>query len=251
MASVLMILPNTEFDPTESSIPWKVLTDSGHQVSFATGNGDAAVCDQITLTGTGLPAYLNSLVAKPENKLVYQQMAADERFQNPTAWADINADEFDALVLPGGHAPGIKPYLEAPAVFDICRNFFDRKAPVSSVCHGILALSRTKRDDGKSVLNGYKVTGLNNFQEKIAIRMTRRSMGQHYQTYPQTVQDEVSEQLASAKDFLPGPMLPSFGSANNPNKGFIVEDRHLVSARWPGDVYKLAYAFNTMLERLK
>lgn len=120
-----MILPNSEFDPTESCIPWKVLTDSGHQVFFATGNGEAAVCDQINLTDKGLPAHLNSLVAKPENKLIYQQMAADERFQNPTAWVDINADEFDALVLPGGHAPGIKPYLEEQAVFDICRNFFD------------------------------------------------------------------------------------------------------------------------------
>lgn len=81
--------------------------------------------------------------------------------------------------------------------------------------------------------------------------MTRRSMGKHYQTYPQTVEDEVSEQLASPKDFLSGPMLPHFGSAENPNKGFIVEDQHLVSARWPGDVYKLAHAFNAMLARTK
>ncbi|MFT5572244.1 MAG: protease I [Cryomorphaceae bacterium] len=66
-------------------------------------------------------------------------------------------------------------------------------------------------------------------------------MGQHYQTYPQTVQDEVTEQLASEKGFLSDPMLPSYGSASKPNKGFIVEDQHLISARWPGDVYKLAY----------
>ena len=76
MASVLMILLNTDFDPTESSIPWKVLTDSGHQVCFATANGEVAVCDQITLAGKGLPRHLKSLVAKPENKLIYEQMAA-------------------------------------------------------------------------------------------------------------------------------------------------------------------------------
>ena len=249
MASVLMVLPNIEFDPTESCIPWKVLTDAGHQVFFATGNGKAAVCDQLTLTGDGLPSHLSSLLAKPENIVIYEQMEADNNFNNPTAWADIKPEDFDALVLPGGHAPGIKPYLEAPAVFDICRNFFARKAPVCSVCHGILALSRTKREDGKSVLHGYKVTGLNNFQEKIAIKMTRKSMGGHYQTYPQTVQDEVSEVLASPKDFKSGPMLPAYGSADKPQKGFIVEDQHLVCARWPGDVYKLAHAFTAMLER--
>ncbi|MEE9346551.1 MAG: type 1 glutamine amidotransferase domain-containing protein, partial [Robiginitomaculum sp.] len=217
MARILIIVSNIEFDPSEACIPWKVLTGAGHDVRFASGNGEMAQCDPVTLTGVGLPKHLQSLAAKPESREIYVQMAASDAFQNPMAWSAVNADDFDALVLPGGHAPGVKPYLESEAVFDICRNFFARKAPVSSVCHGVLALARAKREDGKSVLHGYSVTGLNNFQEKIAIKMTRKAMGGHYQTYPETVQDEVSAVLAQASDFKSGPTLPAYGSASAPH----------------------------------
>ena len=175
-------------------------------------------------------------------------MEQDKNFQNPLSWKSANPDDYDALVMPGGHAPGMKPYLESEHVFSVCRNFFERQAPVASVCHGVLALARTKGSDGRSILHGYQVTGLNNFQENIAYKMTKKTMGTHYQTYPETVQDEVSRALADPKNFKPGPIYPAFGTAKNPNKGFVVKDRNLISARWPGDVYKLAYGFVDMLE---
>jgi protease I len=248
MANILTLVSNIEFDPSEACIPWKVLTDAGHDVWFASEDGSVAQCDPVTLTGDGLPGHLQSLAAKPENREIYAQMSASQRFQNPLAWKDVDPDTFDALVLPGGHAPGVKPYLESEHVFDICRSFFERKAPVSSVCHGILALARTKKADGKSVLHGYRVSGLNNFQEKIAISLTKKTMGGHYQTYPQTVQDEVSVVLARKKDFHAGPKFPAYGSAKAPSKGFIVEDGHLLCGRWPGDCYKLAHALRDKLD---
>jgi len=243
-----MILPNEDFDPTEAGVPWRVLKDAGHAVYFATGNGTPAKCDQSTLNGTGLTGMLKSLAAKPENADIYRQMAADDSFQNPLAWADVKASDYDGLILPGGHAPGMKPYLESQDVFAICRNFFERSAPVASVCHGVLALARAKDADGRSLLYGYTVTGLNNFQENIAYKMTKKTFGTHYQTYPTSVQDEVSAVLKSPKNFKPGPMLPAFGSAKRPNKGFTVKHKNLISARWPGDVYKLAHGFADMLE---
>lgn len=248
MAKVLMLLPNAEFDPTEAGVPWHVLCAAGHEVYFATGDGTQAKCDQATLSGEGLDGLLKSLAAKPDNVEIYRQMEEDVNFQNPLAWKDVNPDDFDALVLPGGHAPGMKPYLESEDVFSVCRNFFERQAPVASVCHGILALARTKDADDRSVLHDYQVTGLNNFQENIAYKMTKKTMGTHYQTYPISVQDEVSQVLASPRDFKAGHLHQAFGTAKNPNKGFVVKDRNLISARWPGDVYKLAFGFAEMLE---
>jgi len=253
MAKILMLLPNEEFDPTEAGVPWRVLRQAGHDVYFATGDGTQARCDQITLSGEGLNGeslggMLKSLAAKPDNADIYRQMERDKNFQNPMAWKNVKPDDFGALVLPGGHAPGMKPYLESDEVFSICRNFFKREAPVASICHGILALARSKNAQGQSILHGYQVTGLNNFQEKIAYKMTKKTMGKHYQTYPETVQDEVSRALINPKDFKPGPIYPAFGTAKNPNKGFVVKDRNLITARWPGDVYKLAYGFTQMLE---
>ncbi len=249
MAKVLMVLPNEDFDPTEAGVPWRVLKDAGHEVYFATGDGTPARCDQSTLNGTGLTGLLKSLAAKPENADIYHQMAADANFQTPFSWENVKPGDYDGLVLPGGHAPGMKPYLESQDVFAICRNFFERNAPVASVCHGVLALARAKNAGGRSLLYDYTVTGLNNFQENIAYKMTKKAMGTHYQTYPTSVQDEVSAVLADPKAFKPGPMFPAFGSAKNPNKGFIVKHKNLISARWPGDVYKLATEFADMLAK--
>jgi len=248
MAKILMLLPNEEFDPTEASVPWHVLSAAGHDVFFATGDGTQALCDQATLSGEGLGGMLKSLAAKPENADIYRQMEKDANFQNPLAWQDVKPDEFDALVLPGGHAPGMKPYLESEHVFSVCRNFFAREAPVASICHGVLALARSKDAEGRSILHGYQVTGLNNFQENIAYKMTKKTMGTHYRTYPVSVQDEVSRMLSTPKNFKPGPIYPAFGTAKNPSKGFTVKHKNLISARWPGDVYKLACGFVDMLE---
>lgn len=251
MSNVLMLLPNTDFDPTESAIPWSVLTQAGHKVTFATEDGRQAVCDQITLNGTDLTGLLKTLAARPENRDVYLRMCAHPNFKAPTAWQDINADKYDGLILPGGHAPGMKPYLESEHVYNICRNFFARSAPTASICHGILALARTQDETGRSILHEYTVTGLNNFQEKIALKMTKKKMGLHYQTYPETVQDEVGRILKNTKNFKTGPLLPAFGTANAPDKGFIVIDKNLFSARWPGDAYKLAHAFCTRLDEIQ
>lgn len=39
MASVLMPLPDRDFDVTEVAVPWKLLTEAGHSVVFATETG--------------------------------------------------------------------------------------------------------------------------------------------------------------------------------------------------------------------
>ncbi|MEY2416774.1 MAG: hypothetical protein QOH53_2108, partial [Ilumatobacteraceae bacterium] len=39
MSSVLLPLPDADFDVTEVAVPWKLLTRLGHTVVFATENG--------------------------------------------------------------------------------------------------------------------------------------------------------------------------------------------------------------------
>jgi protease I len=247
-AQVLILIPDREFDPTESSIPWRLLRAAGHGVSFATETGARGETDQRTLHGDGLPLLARSLRCPPEGRIAYEEMERDSEFGAPLRWADVDPRAFDALLLPGGHAPGMKPYLESTQVQRIIRSFFEREVPVGAVCHGVLAAARTRTSDGgRSVLYGRRTTGLTNFQEKIAIALTRRVMGNHYRTYPETVQDEVSALLASPTDFLTGGWLPKMGSSERPNVGFVVRDGHYVSARYPGDVYRWAVTFLDML----
>ncbi len=43
---LLMPLPDTDFDTTEVAVPWRLLTDRGHSVVFATQDGDVTPsCD--------------------------------------------------------------------------------------------------------------------------------------------------------------------------------------------------------------
>ncbi|WNV87372.1 DJ-1/PfpI family protein [Umezawaea sp. Da 62-37] len=50
------------------------------------------------------------------------------------AFADVDPDEYDGLVIPGGRAP---EYIRAmPDVDRVVRHFFDRRLPVGTICHG-------------------------------------------------------------------------------------------------------------------
>jgi protease I len=248
VAKILIVLPQTDFDPTEVAVPWHVLSTHEHEVVFATQTGRAAACDAITLTGVGLPFFLKFLQARPENRALYHEMEGSEAFQRPLTWNSVNPLEFDGLILPGGHASGMRPYIDACEVQAICLAFFDRTVPVGAICHGVMALARAIGPDGKSALFGYETTGLTNKQEKPAIALTKPFMGDHYQTFPKTVQDDVSAVLRHPQDFKTGPNSLSYGTAKSTDVGFVHQDRHYISARWPGDAWKFATRFAGMLK---
>ncbi len=247
MARVLILLPQTDFDPTEVAVPWAALAGAGHDVAFATETGAPASCDPVTLTGEGLPFLARSMKARPENRALYEAMAASPEFRRPIAWAKVDPAAFDAFHFPGGHAPGMKPYLESDAVQSIARAAFASDKPVSAICHGVIPLVRAKRPDGHALIHGRKTTALTGGMEDIAVGITRSALGNHYRTYPQSVEDEVRAALASPSDFKTGPLIPRFATEANPERGFVVKDGNYVSARWPGDAWTLAKAFCRML----
>ncbi len=48
--------------------------------------------------------------------------------------ADIDPDDYDLLVLPGGKAP--ETVRKEAAALAICRRFFEQNKPVAAICHG-------------------------------------------------------------------------------------------------------------------
>lgn len=235
MRHILIILPQSDFDPTEVAVPWAVWDAAGHKISFATEHGTPAACDPVTLTGSDLPFVARSLKAKHENAELYARMIATPAYRSPITWGDVRVGDFDALHFPGGHAPGMRPYCESADVQRIAREAFAADKFVSAICHGVLPLARA------GVLKGRKTTALTAMMEGIAVALTRHRLGNHYRTYPQSVEAEVSASLASPKDFSTGPLLPRYATAADPDAGFVVEDGNYLSARWPGDAYTLAY----------
>src|SRR5678815_1958842 len=96
MARVLMPLPDRDFDTTEVAVPWRLLTDAGHNVVFATERGGAApATDPLLLKGV----VFKMLGAAREPKRFYAQLLEDPAYNAPLAWDDLDVETFDGLIL--------------------------------------------------------------------------------------------------------------------------------------------------------
>lgn len=254
--TVLMPLPEYGFDPSESAIPWGRLTQAGHKVVFATPTGKPSNADIRMLTGKDLPVlWRQSLMATKQAINVYKQMSASESFQHPIAYEAIEPSSFDALLLPGGHDKGMRPYLESFILQQKVAWFFDNNRPIGAICHGTLLAARTTSNHpdrlGKSVLWGRKTTGLTRRQELIAAFLTPK-LGDYYRTYPTPMADELITYLKSPDDYSRGPgyPIPLFrDTENNDCHGYTVKDKNYLSARWPGDANRFAKEFVLLIEQ--
>jgi len=253
MKKVLIPVPTIHFDPSEVTIPWKIFSSNNVSVSFATPDGGSASCDEIMLTGKGLGLLSGILACSEEVRQNYEDMIKSTEYLNPRSWKDCKVDDFDCILLPGGHDKGCREYLESTVLQELICQFFEQDKLVGAVCHGVLLVGRSKRSDGKSVLFGRKTTSLLAQQELAAYRLTCLWMGDYYLTYPITVEDELRPMLENPSDFIPGKSpgitrdkMDDYTAKRLNNH--IVRDGNYVSARWPGDCHLLGF---TMLEILQ
>jgi len=179
---VLMPLPDHDFDTTEVAVPWRLLTDAGHTVTFATEDGGSApACDPRLLTGV----LFGRLGAEDEPLEFYRQLTAAPEFTDPVSWRSIEVERFDGLILPGGHAPGMRQYLGSHELQHRVAAFWSLDRPVGAICHGVLVLARaTDPRTGHSVLAGRRTTCLPKYMEKSAYLATAWRLGRYYRTYP-------------------------------------------------------------------
>src|SRR5947209_3071882 len=249
MAAILMPIPNSDFDPTETAVPWKILRDRGHTVVFATPNGGPGHADPRMVTGEGLGILAPFLRANANARRTYQEMEQSSEFKNPISYGEIQRKTFDAILLPGGHAPGTREYLESTLLQTKVAEMAQQDKPIGAICHGVLVAARSRTAAGVSVLSGKKTTALTKPLELIAWRLTRIRLGNYYRTYPQTtVEDEAKQTLASPQNFLRGPLAVTRDSPTNLAAGFTVLDGRYLSARWPGDAHRFGTEFAELVE---
>ncbi|WP_405952495.1 type 1 glutamine amidotransferase domain-containing protein [Streptomyces prunicolor] len=244
---VLMPVPDRDFDVTEVAVPWRLLTDAGHEVVFATERaGTLPAADPRLLTGV----LFGQLGAEDEPKRFYQQLTAAPEFSATVAWADLDVTRFDGLLLPGGHAPGMRQYLGSPALQSAVGEFWKSGRPVGAICHGVLVLARTRdADTDRSVIAGRRTTCLPKYMERTAYLTTAWRLGRYYRTYPAYVEDEVRAALGDpGAQFERGPKeLTRRGTASDDAHAFVVRDGTYLSARWPGDAYLFARRYLDLL----
>jgi putative intracellular protease/amidase len=230
VARVLIPLPDRDFDVTEVAVPWRLATRAHHEVVFATETGAVTpACDPLLIDGV----VFGKLGAAAEPIAFYREMEGDAAFRAPVSWRGLDPLSFDALMLPGGHAPGMVQYLGSADLQALVAAFFATGRPVGAICHGVLVAARA------GALRDRRTTCLPKYMERSAYLATFWKLGRYYRTYPAYVEDEVRAALADpAAQFVRGPRtLSRRGTAVDDSAAFAVEDGSYVSARWPGDAY--------------
>jgi putative intracellular protease/amidase len=242
---VLLPLPDRDFDPTEVAVPWRLLTEFGHTITFATEDGGRAPeCDPRLLTGV----ILGLLGADPEPIEFHRELTASPEFTDPISWRDTEVAAFDGLVLAGGHAPGMRQYLGSGELQRQIAAFWALGRPVGAICHGVLVLARsTDPTTGRSVLADRRTTCLPKYMERAGYLATAWRLGRYYRTYPAYVQDEVGAALDHPSQLQRGPHTTRRGTRTDDRHAFVIEDRNYISARWPGDSYLFARRFHELL----
>jgi len=290
---IIIPLPNHDFDPTEVAIPWKLMCDAGFAVFFATPTGQVAKCDPMMITGEGLDPwgwipFLNKikligllLRADKQARDAYQALKQDQHFQAPLKYADLSIENFDGMLLPGGHAPKMRPYLEDKILQEFVADFFEstdqhnEHKPIAAICHGVLLAARSiSKTTERSALYGKKTTALpwdfENSAWKLTKYLARFWDSNYYRTYQETanepkgywsVENEIKRALENEADFINVPKdtshfkLKTSGLArdkvSNAHPAWVVQDGNYLSARWPGDAHTLASSFINTLNKTK
>jgi len=130
---ILMIVGDFVED-YEVMVPFQALLMVGHDVR--------AVCPD-KKTGEQVRTAVHDF----EGDQTYSEKPGHNFTLNAT-FAEINADDYDALVIPGGRAPEYIRLNEK--VLEIVRNFAKANKPIASICHGAQVLAAAGVVEGKS-----------------------------------------------------------------------------------------------------
>ena len=235
--SILMPLPDQDFDPTESAIPWEACTSRGWRVAISTEHGHVAQGDPLKLKGP-LPGLLS---AGAKAQAAYRQMTQDPAYQHPIPYAEIDPDQNQAILLPGGDTQRMRQYLESPVLRSKVLQFWQQGKLIGAICHGVLVLARTiDPQTGRSVLYGHKVTALPRSLDRTGYLLDAWLIRRGYLMYPRCVAEEVRACLERPEDLSNGPsiLVP-----------YVVSDGNFVTSRWYMDAELFSERFSDELQQ--
>lgn len=133
-AKLLMIVGDFVED-YEVMVPFQALQMVGHAVH--------AVCP-----GKKAGDFVRTAIHDFEGDQTYSEKRGHNFTLNAT-FADVQAADYDGLMIPGGRAP---EYLRLdPKVIELVRHFVNAGKPVAALCHGAQILAAARVIEGKRV----------------------------------------------------------------------------------------------------
>ncbi|SDJ80469.1 type 1 glutamine amidotransferase domain-containing protein [Salimicrobium halophilum] len=93
-----------------------------------------------------------------------ENLDAKPLLENTTPIDGLNAEDFDAVFLPGGHGT-MFDFPDNEKLQRIIRNTYESEKPVAAVCHGPAGLVNVKLSDGQYIVQGKRVNAFTDAEE--------------------------------------------------------------------------------------
>lgn len=234
----------TGFYLNELMQPVKLLIDAGHTVTFATPQGKAPTVDASSVD----PAYFGgSAAGMAEHQQLLDRLGVTSPAKSPVISLkrveQIGYDHFDAVYIPGGHAP-MQDLLVSEELGRLLTDFHNKGKITALVCHGPIALMSALNDPklfagqladgtatrpGSWIYAGYNFTVISNAEEEQAKGQLK---GGEMKFYPQTALEQAGGRFSSnAKPWTP----------------HVVVDRELITGQNPASAGEVGAELLTRL----
>ncbi len=210
--NVLFVLSNvSEIDENhktgiwleEFTVPYIRLKDAEFNLTVASPEGGLVTVDAASLPET----------PNPETDFVCELLDKTEKL------SDLDYNDYDAVVVPGGHAAMI----DLAGNIDVAKLlglFFYEKKLIATICHGASALISARRKDNHPIVEGKDVTAFSNEEEKEA---------EMNSVVPFSLENKLKE-------------LGADYSCGKPFSSYVLEDDNLITAQNPQSAEDFAKA---------
>ncbi|MDQ2051515.1 DJ-1/PfpI family protein [Natronolimnohabitans sp. A-GB9] len=154
MTSALFVVSEEGYWGEECVEPLETLSDAGVEITVATPSGGPPEIDETSIDPDE--------VGEETAEHVREVHETDDRLNDPIPTARADADDYDAVVFPGGHGTewDVNQDHDARRLLRDAVDGDDGKALV--VCHAVGILAFTRTSDGDLLVGGRDVTGFPN-----------------------------------------------------------------------------------------
>ncbi|WP_410216942.1 type 1 glutamine amidotransferase domain-containing protein [Paracoccus sp. (in: a-proteobacteria)] len=146
----------TGFFWEELAAPYWILSDAGYQVELASIAGGQPPADPSSAEGDAVTE---------EVRRFWADDAAMNRLSYTEKVEDVEVSGCDIVFLPGGHGT-MWDLPESQALADLLTTAWEKGAVVGAVCHGPAGLLTARLSSGVSLIDGRRVAGFSNAEEK-------------------------------------------------------------------------------------
>jgi len=158
MTSALFVVSEEGYWGEECVEPLETLSDAGVEISVATPTGSKPVVDERSVDPDN--------VGEETAERVREVHETDPRLADPAPIATVDADDYDAVVFPGGHGTAWDINQDRHARGLLHDALAGDEGTALVVCHAVGLLAFTHDDDGTPVADGRDVTGFPNEWEE-------------------------------------------------------------------------------------